>query len=499
MNIDEFNKYKRIVESSSFEMLDGNEQAMKVYNWMEETGRIDEGFFGAIWSWLKRNFSPRARRIYRLADEFGRELKKEMEAEFGRKADSKDMAAQMRSSWAGRISGDIQEKMQIEAGEDDDYRELVRLLINKKTLEGKKEMLKYLDKGLAKTVGVELKKEQQENDKALKEQQSKFTANERKELEDIRKHLATEVDKYRTTLSIAFRDNSSLGKFIEAFSSWMLALSLLPKSKVKFDINSVDLNLRDVIRFTESESKRIAGGHGVNAAISAILNGFIKHFSLPGDPMELSKIKSMVSEYAKDQLESKKDKSKDSDNDDEEDTSGVKDDLTTDATDTILSDKQVDSGIDIAKKSTDKSKPSDEDIISEVNDYLSTKVLGTNLQHYTDILNRKIVKFNKLPDADRASLVKDHSYKLEKGNILNPVSNNDVKNLLKNFIQIVGEIVPYYFKKGDEDDRKYLSTVIMLYIFEIYAVKKDTTGSIDSVDSARIVKNIKEENPDQFR
>jgi len=186
MNIDEFNKYKRIVESSTFEMLDGNEEAMRVYNWMEESGRIDEGFFGAIWSWLKRNFSPRARRIYRLADDFGIELKKEMEAEFGRKADSKDMAAQMRSSWAGRISGDIQEKMQIEAGEDDDYRELVRLLINKKTLEGKREMLKYLDKGLAKTIKSELNKDQQENDKALKEQASKFTANERKELEDIR-------------------------------------------------------------------------------------------------------------------------------------------------------------------------------------------------------------------------------------------------------------------------------------------------------------------------
>ena len=499
MNIDEFSKYKRIVESSSFNVLDANEETMKVYNWMEESGRIDEGFFGAIWSWLKRNFSPRARRIYRLADDFGRELKKEMEAEFGRKADSKDMAAQMRSSWAGRISGDIQEKMQIEAGEDDDYRELVRLLINKKTLEGKREMLKYLDKGLAKTVKVELNKEQQENDKALKEQESKFTANERKELEDIRKHLASEVDKYKTTLSIAFKDNSSLGKFVDAFSSWMLALSKLPKSRVKFDINSVDSNLRDVIRFTESESKRIAGGYGVNAAISALLTGFIKHFSLPGDPIELSKIKSMVSEYAKDQLESSKNKGKESTDSDEENTSSVKDDLTTNATDTILTDTQVDSGIDIAKKSTDKSNPSDEDIISEVNDYLQTRVLGTNIQHYTSILNKKIEKFNKLSPVDKTAIVKDHDYKLEKGDVLTAVTASDVKNLLKNFIQIVGEIVPYYFKKGDEEDRKYLSTVIMLYIFEIYAVKKDDSGSISSAESAKIVKNIKEENPDQFK
>jgi len=497
MNIDEFNKYKRIVESSTFEMLDGNEEAMRVYNWMEESGRIDEGFFGAIWSWLKRNFSPRARRIYRLADDFGIELKKEMEAEFGRKADSKDMAAQMRSSWAGRISGDIQEKMQIEAGEDDDYRELVRLLINKKTLEGKREMLKYLDKGLAKTIKSELNKDQQENDKALKEQASKFTANERKELEDIRKHLASEVSKYKTVLSIAFKDNAALGKFIDAFSSWMLASSLLPKSKVKFDINSVDSNLRDVIRFTESESKRIAGGHGVNAAITALLNGFIKHFLLPGDPVELSKLKSMVSDYSKDQLESSKKKDKDTDS--EESATDVKDELTTDATDTILSDTQVDSGIDIAKKSTDKPKPSDEDIIEEVEEYLQTRVLGTNIQHYTSILNKKIDKFNKLSSTDKAALTKNHDYKLEKGDILNPVTASDVKNLLKNFIQIVGEIVPYYFKKGDEEDRKYLSTVIMLYIFEIYAVKKDATGAISPAESAKIVKNIKEENPDQFK
>ena len=360
-------------------------------------------------------------------------------------------------------------------------------------------MLKYLDKGLAKTIGVELKKDQNENDKALKEQASKFTANERKELEDIRKHLASEVSKYKTTLSIAFKDNSALGKFIEAFSSWMLASSLLPKSKVKFDINSVDSNLRDVIRFTESESKRIAGGHGVNAAITALLNGFIKHFLLPGDPVELSKLKSMVSEYSKDQLESSNKKGKDSADSEEESTSDVKDDLTTDATDTILSDTQVDSGINIAKKSTDKSNPSNEDIISEVNDYLQNRVLGTNIQHYTSILNKKIEKFNKLSSVDKTVIVKDHDYKLEKGDVLNAVTASDVKNLLKNFIQIVGEIVPYYFKKGDEEDRKYLSTVIMLYIFEIYAVKKDASGSISSVESAKIVKNIKEENPDQFK
>jgi len=495
MNIDEFNKYKRIVESSSPEMLDGNEKAMKVYAWMEESGRIDEGFFGAIWSWLKRNFSPRARRIYRLADDFGIELKKEMEAEFGRKADSKDMAAQMRSSWAGRISGDIQEKMEIEAGEDDDYRELVRLLINKKTLEGKREMLKYLDKGLAKTIRNEVTADQKTNDKSIADLEKKFTVDEKKELTDIRKHLLSEVDKYKPILSVAFKDNASLIKFSDAFSSWALALSKLPKSKVKFDINSVDSILRDVIRFTESESKRIAGGYGVNSAITSLLNGFIKNFSL-SDPMELSKMKSIVSDYAKDQLNKSKTSTDDSTDDSTED---VKDDLTTSVTSKIISDDEVDNAIDTAKKSTGESKPTNNDVISEVNDYLESKVLTANLQHYTDVLNKKIEKFNKSTDADKTSAIKNYSYKLEKGNILPLASTSDVKNLLKNFMQIVGEIVPYYLKKGDDEDRKYLTTAIMLFIFEIYAVKKDATGSISSEEATKIAQNVIKQNPDQFR
>jgi hypothetical protein len=501
MNIDEFNKYKRLLESSSPEMLSGNEDAMRVYAWMEESGRIDEGFFGSIWSWLKRNFSPRARRIYRLADDFGRELKKEMEAEFGRKADSKDMAAQMRSSWAGRISGDIKEKMEIEAGDDDDYRELVRLLINKKTLEGKREMLKYLDKGLAKTVRVELDNEQQKNDKALKEQYDKFTVNEKKELEDIRKHLTSEVEKYRNTLSIAFKDSSSLNVFIEAFSSWMLASSKVQKSKVKFDISTVDLILRDIIKFTESESKRIAGGYGVNTAITAILKGFIKSFTEP-NPMELSKIKTTVSEYAKEQLEkttSKKDDSTEDQDDANDEDENVKDDLTTPVTSKIISDDEVDTAIDKAKKSTGESKPTNEDIIEAVNGYLESKVLTANLQYYTDVLNKKIEKFNKLNDADKTAAIKDYSYKLEKGNILPLATTSDVKSLLKNFMQIVGEIVPYYFKRGDEEDRKYLTTSIMLFIFEIYAVKKDVSGSISDAEATKIAQNVIKQNPDQFR
>jgi hypothetical protein len=499
MNIDEFNKYKRIVESSSPELLDGNDEAMRVYTWMEESGRIDEGFFGAIWSWLKRNFSPRARRIYRLADDFGRELKKEMEAEFGRKADSKDMAAQMRSSWAGRISGDIQEKMEIEAGEDDDYRELVRLLINKKTLEGKREMLKYLDKGLARTIRNEVTADQKSNDKSISDLEKKFTMNEKKELEDIRKHLLSEVDKYKPILSVAFKDNSSLVKFSDAFSSWVLALSKVPKAKIKFDIKSVDSTLRDVIRFTESESKRIAGGYGVNSAITAILNGFIKNFSLP-DPMELSKMKSVVSDYAKDQLEKTKAKPDDSSDDSsDDDTENVKDDLTTPVTAKIISDDEVDTAINTAKKSTGEPKPTNEDIVGTVNDYLESKVLTANLQHYTDVLNKKIERFNKSSDADKTTAIKNYSYTLEKGNILPLASTSDVKNLLKNFMQIVGEIVPYYLKKGDDEDRKYLTTVIMLFIFEIYAVKKDISGSIDATEATKIVQNIIKQNPDQFR
>ena len=141
MRLENFRKYKKLIESGEADMSDPT--TIKVYEWMTayDLVPINEGLWGAIWGWLKRNFTPTASKIHKLADEFAQELEEEYRAEFEKQSGSKDLASKLRTSYGGRLSQDIEEKMRLAAGDDSDYQELVRTLVTKKTYEVKSRLL----------------------------------------------------------------------------------------------------------------------------------------------------------------------------------------------------------------------------------------------------------------------------------------------------------------------------------------------------------------------
>ena len=235
MKLDEFIRHKQEIETLDISESLTDKDALKVYSWMEETGRIDEGVLGSVWSWLKRNFSPTSRKLHNLADEFGVEIKKEMQAEFDRREDSKNLAAKMRASWAGKISGDIKDRMDIIASDDDDYRKLVTYLINKKTYAAKREMLKYLDTVDASEIGKKLAKDERDNDTEGRKVIQSLTRDGLQKMNDLISHLRKEVDKYRNILGVRFKSNSESEKFIKLVVEYLFRTQVKYPKKVTLD------------------------------------------------------------------------------------------------------------------------------------------------------------------------------------------------------------------------------------------------------------------------
>jgi hypothetical protein len=143
MKIEEFAKYKKLIDSG--ETLD-DDRFYQVYEWMENSGRIDEGLWRSVVSWFKRNLSPKSRRLYKLANEYENELKSEIQAEWSSITDRKDFYARVKKLSGMRMSRDLEHRMDILAEDDPDYRELVRILVNKKRLAAKRFMTEKFNK-----------------------------------------------------------------------------------------------------------------------------------------------------------------------------------------------------------------------------------------------------------------------------------------------------------------------------------------------------------------
>ena len=64
--------------------------------------------------------------------------------------------------------------------------------------------------------------------------------------------------------------------------------------------------------------------------------------------------------------------------------------------------------------------------------------------------------------------------------------------MIKDFVKIVGVIVPYYIAHPDKKhDPKEAKTAVVQFMFEIYAVKKDPKGELYKKDIEKIIENIK--------
>jgi len=488
MKIQEFAKYKRLVESRDPELLQGNEKAMKVYSWMEESGRIDEGFWGAIWGWLKRNFSTKAMKIHKLADEFGVEIKKEMEAEFAKQEDPKDKAAKMRVSWAGKISGDIRERMDIEAGDDNDYRELVRHLANKKTLEAKKFCLKYLDEEYATVEKRKIGKAEKENEKALKRTYSSLTADDRNTVDEMRTFLRKEIERYKSTFSKAFSKSES-EDFIKSLSVYMFKLAQKYPKKTKYDEKFASQTLREIEKFIrESADKLKSSKYSVEDIIKAVFDSLKNLMDNSENPLEMPSLKKQATEDAKDTLEKSEE---DEESTEKEVEKEVKKATTSPYTSVEMSPEEVKDSIEDAKEKTGEEEPSAKEVVDEIRSEVEDVFQSSNLPVYVSSINTKVEKFNNLKDDQRTEAAKEYDYDLTADFKLKDASQDDVKNMIPVFIDIVGAIVPYY-ASIKEDRNKTVIAIVKRYMFEIYAMKKDHTQKLSTAQKDKLIANIRE-------
>ena len=494
MKIEEFNKLKRLAESIEKENLSSHPESQKIYEWMVETGRIDEGILGTIWSWMKRNLSIRSRRIHILAKDFANELMEEGRAEYNK---TSDKASKFRAGTYNKLSRDIEEKMEILAADDDDYRELVRLLVNKKTIEVKKALLIEFAGKLDSDEEHELRKgssdhEEDRVDREYKEHMKKMSVDKAPQLEKILKFVSAKISSEKSVFKDAkIVSPKEINEFALMIAGYVNFLSE-KDSKVEFD-NKTFYNyckkyvffVKEMIKYCE---RNYTDKHGEpyydeNETIFDIKD-FLDSVIKSVKPVPLEKNKDVIFKMIKDEFDKKF----------KEDTDGKEEDNEEDSDDIItdLSDEIVD--IDKAEK---EAKTHKTDFHEEVEEYVEELFSKKgNLEHYTEILNDKIEEYNSLAPATKRSIIDKYNYKFSSSLNIKLVKEEDIENLLKSFTKIVGKIVPYYLSKHD---KKEFIKVLLRFIFEIYLYEKETDKVITDDDSEHIVKNIREKNPEMFK
>jgi hypothetical protein len=488
MKFEEFKRHKKIAESIDSSDLQKFPEVSSVYAWLEQNDRIDEGLWQNIWNWLKKNLSPTGRKLYKLADEFEKELEAELRAEYGKIKDSKDLASKMRASYAGRLSGDIEERMSIVAGDDDVYRELSRELVNERTLRAKKRVITNFGSVLDDT----------DRKKLTDDWDDELAKTDRK----IRKLFSTDRDVYEKL-------SNELNRLIEANKSMFADIiktlaqkeymmkAIIAYTKYLADKEGKDATAKSAFIVAKQYAKlvkEIAGTmtslgkskEELYAEIRRALNSLLMA-EKPGDSIE--KMKREAAKLAKKRLEESGD-----DEEEETDTEISKEDLeeegiVTPDSETVIGKDGVENAIDTAKDDTEENNPTAEDIAEEITNTVDT-YFAKNLVFITGDLSSKVEKFNKLPEDERKRLKAEFNYNLDAEDKLEPAGEQETQSLIEDFRKLVGEVVPYYDKEVSRV--KIARSAVSKFIFEIYAIKKDATKKLTDVDRKRILEAIKE-------
>jgi len=499
MKLDEFKKYRKIAESAN---LQEYPEAERIYKWMEESGRIDEGFWGAIWSWLKRNFSVTARRLHKLANEYEKELTAESRAEYGAMKDSKDLAVKFRKSWAGRVSDEIRDKMDIIASDDSDYRELVRTLINKKNLEVKTAMIKefsgQMDEEDIDNVKSWLSKETSDAENAYSNAVRKLSKTKEGSFKTVSLALNKKINAKRKTYSdIGIKTTKEIEDFISMIIYYVNALSE-KNDKIELNEKTANIIMNNYLNVVIELSKKVETSEiSKEDAIDAVRHSLDKALK-SNKPEEIDKLKSQVLKEASDSLSQKKGDDNDEDTeDDDEALKAVKPKVTNSNTSTIVKDDDVDTAIQTAAGDTGKQSPSKDEILKEIESSIK-KFLSKNSKRYTTKLNDRITAFNNLKEDERIKLAEDKQYNLEADNTLKVVNEHTFQLLIKNFISMTGAIVIYSKLNNEDKIERSFRIILNNFLFEIYAVKKDINGDITSKDASVIIDNIKQKFPTEY-
>ena len=491
MTIEEFKRYKKIAESKDYELLNTFPEAQKVYQWMEDTGRVDEGFWGAVWSWLKKNFSPTARKLHKLANDFEKEYTAESRAEYGTMKNSKDLAAKFRRSFAGKVSEEIEEKMSIVAGDDDDYRELSRLLINKKKLKVKKSMIiefsGNLDPEDAEEMIQDTTKKESVNDSKMDGVIRKLT--NQPKIKEINEELRKKVFSSKNTYAeLGYDTTEKLEKLIGVIICYQNALEI--KGKVEFNSKTAKKTLDDFAKFVIEGARKIQKGNITKQqAISAIVN-VTETMMKDENPLTFEKMRSEVYKRAEDSLKNTTKRENTSTNADAE--NDAKEEVTGPATPTIISDNVVKNTIKDAAEETGEKTPTSEEIVEEIKQ-AAKNYFEENSDKILKELTKNVEDFNSLSEENRKNEQNKFNYDLDKNNKLKIPTPESIKSLFNNFTQLAGAIVPYFNMKKGQSSRAFI--IAKHYRFEIYAVKKNEKGELTQNDIDTIIYNIKKKYP----
>jgi hypothetical protein len=482
MKIEDFKRYRMIIES---EGSIPNEDAAKVEAWLRNTGRLDEGVWSSIWSWLKRHFSPTARKLYALADQYEAEYTAELRAEWTK---TKDLASKVRAGSYAKLSRDIEDRMDIIAKDDEDYRMLVKVLINKANLKVKKAMLveftgKIDDDDLISSETTKLSREEKEAERKEKEIIDKVSKAKAVKWEPIIDFMRKKIDENRSFYAqIDITTTEEKTEFIKTLCFYVDKLAE-KTSSIKFDEKTVYNMSKKYVELVNELYRKLEDRLSKPKAIKKI-KSVLKSLMLQEKPIAFERLKSDVLSTIEREL--KDGESSDSKSDGDTTPDDLSAEVVTPDTEKVAP-VPVPDMVDVAKDNTGKTKPSpkqvDEEVIEKVKTYFNN-----SSDHFQEDLITKVKEFNN-SDAKQKEILKDKfDYSVDsKGNLPEPTQADTVA-LLHDFVKIAGKLIPYYLY--NEKNAKFASMAVAEYLFQIYAIKKDVNKRLSDADSDSILKAI---------
>ena len=156
MKIEEFIKIRERFLNES-EVSKGNE---KLYEFLaDKYVSVNEGVFQTMVSWFRRNFSPKAKKIINLGNEYYDWLMTEYNAKYkGKDSNEREVDRFLKEE---KISADIEQQITDAAGDNDTYKELSKKIILENKLKAKKDFSQKIlgfDSQLAKSFESEYTK-----------------------------------------------------------------------------------------------------------------------------------------------------------------------------------------------------------------------------------------------------------------------------------------------------------------------------------------------------
>ena len=371
--------------------------------------------------------------------------------------------------------------MYLIAGDDDDYRELVKTLINKRKLKVKKKLLKEfsseMDPDDVKDIGNDIDKDMTSANKNYDSVINRLSEDKQKTFKEatnkLNSKISSEKSKYQR---LGFTSRESVENLVKTVIYYQNALS--EAGKAEFTTKEIEKTLNNFYNFVLEGSKKLESSKiKIDEAIKAVVKATL-NFMNQDKPQPFEKMGSQVFKSAKDDLEEKTAGS-----------SEVEKEVTGPLTPEILDPEDVEKAIKKASEETGEKNPTTKEIIAEIES--ETKAYyESNKEILLNKIKAKVEEFNKMSDDKRKEDKLHHKYALNSKNKLDIPTADILPVLYKNLLQLAGKIVPVFnIIEGRKSEAFHIT---LNFLFEIYAIKKNESGELSEDETDAIIENIKE-------